>query len=748
MHDKEELLRLFIEHAPSALAMFDREMRYLLASRRWLRDYGLEKCELAGLSHYEVFPEIPEVWREAHRRGLSGEILRSESDCFKRADGSIQWLRWEIYPWNDATGQIGGIIIFTEDITSLICAQEQTKKTALFPEENPFPVLRVNGDGVVMFANRASNSLLTKWGCQRGELVPEFVHCEIKAALEAEKNCELEVTCGERNISLELVPITREGYVNLYGRDLTDRKRMEESLLTAHQAMVREQNFLKAVFDALPVGICITDEHGGVIRTNNMDEKIWGARPATGGINDYHEYKAWWADTGKPVQPEEWASARAVTEGETVLDQVLEIKRFDGTRGFIHNSAAPVRDSNEKIIGSAVSIQDVTRQWESAKELSAAKIAAEEASRAKSDFLANMSHEIRTPLTVFMVSIEHLMQIERNPEHRQLLELAKQSSKRLHALVNDILDFSKIEARHVDIVDDWFNLRDCLKECVELMATKVQEKNLTLEFIVSDSVPEKIVGDQFRIEQVLINLIDNAIKFTNSGGVKVVVEHHDGSLKFAVKDSGIGITDDMQEKIFENFSQVDSSSTRQHGGTGLGLAISKGLVELMGGTINVQSKLGKGSVFTLKLPIKILQSKKPTSSKETLGALNTINDTHILLVEDDPMVQKIVQLALSQRSWHTVIAETGREAVNKWIEGHFDLILMDLQMPDMDGIKATLEIRRLEEYRDKKVSIIGLTAHATPAIGKECIDAGMNRVLVKPFNINRLYEEIECYLPT
>jgi CheY-like chemotaxis protein len=280
------------------------------------------------------------------------------------------------------------------------------------------------------------------------------------------------------------------------------------------------------------------------------------------------------------------------------------------------------------------------------------------------------------------------------------------------------------------------------------MATKVQEKNLTLEFIVSDSVPEKIVGDQFRIEQVLINLIDNAIKFTNSGGVKVVVEHHDGSLKFAVKDSGIGITDDMQEKIFENFSQVDSSSTRQHGGTGLGLAISKGLVELMGGTINVQSKLGKGSVFTLKLPIKILQSKKPTSSKETLGALNTINDTHILLVEDDPMVQKIVQLALSQRSWHTVIAETGREAVNKWIEGHFDLILMDLQMPDMDGIKATLEIRRLEEYRDKKVSIIGLTAHATPAIWKECIDAGMNRVLVKPFNINRLYEEIECYLPT
>jgi PAS domain S-box-containing protein len=278
--------------------------------------------------------------------------------------------------------------------------------------------------------------------------------------------------------------------------DITEHKRLEEELRIAHQAMVREQKFLSAVFDALPVGICITDERGGILRTNHMDEEIWGARPTTTEVDDYQEYKAWWADTGKPVQPEEWASARAVQKGDSVFGQVIKIQRFDGKHRIVNNSAAPVRDDNGRIIGSAVSIQDITSQWEFAVELRKAKSAAEEANRAKSEFLANMSHEIRTPMTVFMSAIEQLQFANRNPDHRQLLDLAAQSSQRLYTLVNEVLDFSKIEARRVDIYEEWFNVRSCLQESVTMLAAKAREKNLRLELEVAPAVPEDIVGDQ------------------------------------------------------------------------------------------------------------------------------------------------------------------------------------------------------------------------------------------------------------
>lgn len=399
---------------------------------------------------------------------------------------------------------------------------------------------------------------------------------------------------------------------------------------------------------------------------------------------------------------------------------------------------------------------DITRQRELEESLRAAKDAAErakddaeQASRAKSDFLATMSHEIRTPMTVFMSAIEQLLYLTRYPEHRQLLELADQASKRLHALVNEILDFSKIEARRVELDENWFNLCDCLQETVAMMAAKAQEKGLHLELEMRPAVPESIVGDQYRFGQVLINLIGNAIKFTDKGVVKVVAQRHDGTLEFTVSDTGIGIPADKLEKIFETFSQVDSSSTRRHGGTGLGLAISKGLVELMGGTISVRSRQGQGSDFTFMLPIKNLPSQRVAESRENVSALAATGpEAHILLVEDNPMIREVILMTLSRRPWQTTTAATGQEGVNKWQTGNFDIILMDLQMPDMDGLEATLEIRGREAGTGKKVGIIGLTAHANRAVQEKCLEAGMNEVLVKPFETVSLYAAIErCLAP-
>jgi CheY-like chemotaxis protein/anti-sigma regulatory factor (Ser/Thr protein kinase) len=280
-----------------------------------------------------------------------------------------------------------------------------------------------------------------------------------------------------------------------------------------------------------------------------------------------------------------------------------------------------------------------------------------------------------------------------------------------------------------------------------MMAPKAREKNLRLDLSVCPSVPDDIMGDQYRIGQVLINLIGNAIKFTETGEVNVAVEPHDNSLVFTVSDTGIGIPENKLGKIFETFSQVDSSSTRRYGGTGLGLAISKGLVELMGGEIHVQSRLGQGSKFSFTLPIKDLKSQVSVGSKEIgCSVVAPATGARILLVEDDPMIREVIMMALSRRPWQIVAAETGQDAVRKCCEGQFDVILMDLQMPDMDGLAATREIRRRGEHKGKQAGIIGLTAHATPEILTECIDAGMNQVLVKPCETARLYEVIEQYL--
>lgn len=373
----------------------------------------------------------------------------------------------------------------------------------------------------------------------------------------------------------------------------------------------------------------------------------------------------------------------------------------------------------------------------------AAKVAAEQASLAKSEFLATMSHEIRTPMAVFMGAIEQLRYLDKSPSHQPLLDLADQASKRLHVLVNEILDFSKIEAGRVEIEETWFNLHDCLQDTVAMMAAKAREKDLPLQLEISSAVPEYIVGDQYRLGQVLINLIGNAIKFTERGDVGVVVDRQESRLIFAVCDTGIGVPAEKLEKIFETFIQVDSSSTRRHGGTGLGLAISKGLVELMGGTIAVRSRPGEGSEFYFTLPLKNLTVQEPAGDGHDKLSPDPAPDAHILLAEDNPMVRDVILMILSRRKWQTSVAETGREAVRKWQSGRFDLILMDLQMPDMDGLEATREIRSLEVGTGRRIGIVGLTAHANSQIRHECLAAGMDDFLAKPFESANLYAVIE-----
>jgi PAS domain S-box-containing protein len=291
-----------------------------------------------------------------------------------------------------------------------------------------------------------------------------------------------------------------------------------------------------------------------------------------------------------------------------VVTQEASVVDIEGNELWFHSTLVPVKDDEGRIDYIIVVSLDTTERRKAQNDLIESKKSAEEANAAKSNFLASISHEIRTPITVFMSAIEHLQEIDKDPKCQEVLDLANVSSKRLYVLLNEILDHSKIESHQMGLDEETFKVRKCLNETIKLMNDKAQKKHLKLVLNVSPSVPEDMLGDQYRLEQILLNLIGNAIKFTEEGEVTVKAKCNDDYLQFSVSDTGIGISEDKLEDIFESFRQVDSSSTRSHGGVGLGLAISKGLTELMGGRLGVHSELGQGSVFSFTLPIKCMKN--------------------------------------------------------------------------------------------------------------------------------------------
>jgi PAS domain S-box-containing protein len=291
-----------------------------------------------------------------------------------------------------------------------------------------------------------------------------------------------------------------------------------------------------------------------------------------------------------------------------VVTQEASVVDIEGNELWFHSTLVPVKDDEGRIDYIIVVSLDTTERRMAQNDLIESKKIAEEANAAKSNFLASISHEIRTPITVFMSAIEHLQEIDKDPKCQEVLDLANVSSKRLYVLLNEILDHSKIESHQMGLDEETFKVRKCLNETIKLMNDKAQKKHLKLVPNVSPSVPEDMLGDQYRLEQILLNLIGNAIKVTEEGEVTVKAKCNDDYLQFSVSDTGIGISEDKLEDIFESFRQVDSSSTRRHGGVGLGLAISKGLTELMGGRLGVHSELGQGSVFSFTLPIKCMKN--------------------------------------------------------------------------------------------------------------------------------------------
>ncbi len=526
-------------------------------------------------------------------------------------------------------------------------------------------------------------------------------------------------------------------------RDITTRKRMEEELRLAKTRAELESARLATIISVMEEGVVFADAHDRIVEVNDYFCSFVG-KPRH-EVLGHSIWEFYLGDSGERLhnllrEYKDGLRTQAASVDTTINSAVVTIRAQAILRSQVYE-------------GVLINMEDVTKLVE-------ARIKAESASRAKSEFIANLSHEIRTPMHAIIGLTQLLGEGTLTGDQRESLQMIQASADHLLSTINDILDFSKIEAGKLDLENIQFDLRLAVKSVLGAAAARAEDKGLHFISHVSPDLPHELVGDPVRLRQVILNLLDNAIKFTQQGQIETSLELQETAvdsivLRFSVADTGIGIPEGMLGTVFESFTQVDSSITRRFGGTGLGLAICRRLVENMGGQIWVESEEGKGSRFhftmrfalpkLLALPV----ATGPSCNVHMPGPL-TVSSTmatpqgmHLLLAEDNVVNQRLAIRMLEKRGYRVTVVANGAEVLKALESTCFDVILMDIQMPEMDGLEATRAIRLQERTTGAHLPIIALTAHALRGDRERCVAAGMDDYISKPIKVDELVSALE-----
>ncbi|MCC2637811.1 MAG: signal transduction histidine kinase [Moraxellaceae bacterium] len=557
-------------------------------------------------------------------------------------------------------------------------------------------------------------------------------------------------------------------------------KRLLADLQDAMRRADRDRGQLEAVFQSIDEGIAVFDMDGNLVMLNAALAQINGFANAEDMKRNLKDFEGTYelSDAGgRPVGPADWPAARAL-RGESFHDYELLGRRSDtGQSWFFSFSGGPVLDAEGRQILAVMVERDIsarmhlerevreaqqrlearvqarTAELQSAKaELEKAKQAAEDASRAKSDFLATMSHEIRTPLNGVIGFNGLLLDGPLGEDKRHYAELARQSGEALLHLLNDFLDFSKIEAGRLELEPSDFDPRQAADHALALVQAVAEQKHLTLRTAIA--APALVRGDAGRLRQILLNLLSNAVKFTAQGQVRLSCEEiRRGNgriwLRFEVSDTGIGIAPEVQQRLFQPFTQADASTTRRFGGTGLGLAICKRLTDAMGGSISLQSTPGAGSVFRVELPFEEVPEAVAAAQAGSVRARVPSGGplpARVLVVEDNPVSQLMTAEMLKRMGCTVDVAGNGKEAVEALQARPYDVVLMDCEMPVMNGFDATRALRAHERECDGvRVPVVAMTASALKGDREKCLAAGMDDFLPKPVRLQDLRHMVEAW---
>nr|CRH04327.1 putative Histidine kinase with HAMP domain, PAS 3 domain, PAS 4 domain, HisKA domain, HATPase_c domain and response reg domain [Candidatus Magnetococcus massalia] len=528
-------------------------------------------------------------------------------------------------------------------------------------------------------------------------------------------------------------------------QDITQPKSLEESLR-------RSEERFRALMESTVDCIWEMDAEANFSYVSPRIEELLGYTPdeVVGKLSGFDLMPLEEADRVRKV----FKALVATGEPFTALVNINQHK--DGHLVIMESSGRPFFDESGKLLGYRGIDRDITERKRIEEDLIRTKIDAEEANLAKSEFLATMSHEIRTPMNLIMGMGELLMEGPLDEEQKRQVSLSQRAGETLLDLINDILDISRIEAGQMEVVNEPFNPQEVVLETVEIMQVRVQERLLMLKAEIDETVPLWVMGDARRVRQVLINILGNAVKFTDQGTITVTLEADTQWWRCYVKDTGLGIAPENLEQIFNKFTQVDSSLIRRYGGTGLGLAITRHLMQLMGGDVHVESVLGQGSLFTLRWPIGELPAQfvpqqaevaTEVSAQEDQGERVSQQPLSILAVDDAEDNLQLLRAYLKQQPHDLVTVQDGQAALTAVQQEPYDLILMDIQMPVMDGYAATQEIRRLEQVLGRTpCKIVALTAHALKSDYAKSIAAGCDEHLTKPLKKKTLLAWIEQFI--
>ncbi|MGE4553422.1 MAG: PAS domain-containing protein [Desulfovibrionaceae bacterium] len=708
------------------------------------------------------------VWARVTAAAREGRELNDEWRV-NIPDGPERWIMSRGCPVRDAAGRVTGYQGIVLDITERKLAEEellrQKNLLASIVEGTSDAVYVKDRQGRYLLANAtvaevAGRPVAEILGRTDRDLFPseeaEAIASWDRRVLDKNHLCSFEEDVGGRRFLSIKGPLHDAAgrTTGIFGiaRDITESRRLERAL---HENQARLQAALESLLDAM----LIADEHGRFVLFNDAFAAFLRFRDKSEcprNLADYPALLEVFREGGGPVPLEQWAVARAL-RGEKVTNAEYDLRRRDTgetwTGGY---SFAPIRGADGGIEGAVVVARDITESKRITRELSEtnrkleeAMLRAEAANRAKGEFLANMSHELRTPLNGVLGMLQLL---DDSPDiaddNKVLLETATESARGLLTIINDILSFAQLDAGKLTIVQEPTDPRQVLRSVCRAVAYEVEERRLTLARRVDDSVPALILTDAGRLRQILLNLLSNALKFTSEGGVTIELT----MLPFAasptrrfllvtVADTGIGIPDDKQNLVFEPFTQVDGSLTRKYKGTGIGLGIVRNLARLMGGSVCLDSESGVGTTFYVTLSCGRTLLKTPAEDGAQNGARpRPLQGLRVLVAEDDRVNQLTATRFLERLGCIPAGAGTGRQALERLAAEDFDCILMDVQMPEMDGVEATRAIRASTKELGAKarIPIVAMTAHAMPGDREEFLAAGMDTYLSKPVELRDL----------